>query len=37
MARIIAYQSTTPATDDLLLGTQKTTSGTYAENNKWDE
>jgi hypothetical protein len=32
MARIIAYQSTTPATDDLLLGTQKTTSGTNKTN-----
>ena len=32
MARIIAYQSTTPATDDLLLGTQKTTSGTNNTN-----
>ena len=33
MARIIAYQSTTPATDDLLLGTQKTTSGTNKTNS----
>jgi len=32
MARIIAYQSTTPATDDLLLGTQKTTGGTNKTN-----
>ena len=32
MARVIAYQSTTPATDDLLLGTQKTTSGTNKTN-----
>ena len=32
MARIIAYQQATPATDDLLLGTQKTTSGTNKTN-----
>ena len=32
MARIIAYQQTTPASEDLLLGTQKTTGGTNQTN-----
>jgi len=32
MARIIAYQQATPSSEDLLLGTQKTTGGTNQTN-----